>query len=116
MDGASRTRIAALQARISKALREAPDDAAASTFSEYMPGATVALQDELLRAGEAEGIAGIEAILDAFDRLRSTTDSGALRHALSVILTHHATFVRLGLRLPSLEERSPWKTRPGDRR
>jgi hypothetical protein len=47
--------------------------------------------------------------------LRATADLGALRHALTIVLTHHPAMHDLGLRLPSLEARSPWKTWPSRR-
>jgi hypothetical protein len=114
MDPETSERVKTLQARIDEALREPVEQADVRSFSEYMPGASVALQDELLRAGGADPVTNVEAILDAFDRLRVSGDP-ALRHALSVVLTHHPATAELGLRLPSLEERSPWKTWPSRR-
>ena len=115
MDPATRERASELQARINEALRERREEGGARSFSEYMPGASVGLQDELLRAAAPGGVAGIEALLDAFDRLRASADVAALRHALSIVLTHHPAAAELGLRLPSLEERSPWKVWPARR-
>jgi hypothetical protein len=77
------------------------------------------VQDELLKAagdvGIAGGIVSLEAILDAFDRMRGAANAARLRHALSVVLTHHPALTELGLRLPTLDERSPWKTWPSRR-
>jgi hypothetical protein len=115
MDPATRDRVRTAQTRINEALREPIGETGGRSFSDYMPGGSVAVQDELLRAASAGGLAGIEAIFDAFDRLRGSTDPARLRHALSVVLTHHPALAELGLRLPSLEERSPWKTWPSKR-
>jgi hypothetical protein len=114
-DPATAARQTTAQARINEALREPIDEAGRSRFSSYMPGASVPLQDALLASAAGPGLAAVEGILDAFDRLRETVDRGALRHALTVVLTHHPAMRELGLRLPSLEERSPWKTWPGRR-
>lgn len=108
-------RVKAVQTRIDEALREALSEAGSGTFSSYMPGASMALQDAMLASARGGPLAAVEAILDAFDRLRTTADAGALRHALSVVLTHHAETAALGLRLPSLDERSPWNTWPSRR-
>jgi hypothetical protein len=110
-------RILDVQRRIDLALREPIAEAGASRFSSYVPGSSTAVQTTLLEAGARAGdpLDAIEAILDAFERLVRRLDAGRLRHALMVVLTHHPAVAALGLRLPSLEERSPWKTLPGRR-
>ena len=115
MDPATGDRLRRAQTRINEALREPIGETGGRSFSDYMPGGSIAFQDELLRAAGVGGLDGIEAILDAFDRLRGSTDRARLRHALTVVLTHHPALAELGLRLPSLEERSPWKTWPSRR-
>lgn len=114
-DQAADARVKALQARIDRVLHEPLSEAGTSAFSSYMPGASTGLQDALLASTSAGHLAGLEAMLDEFDRLRPMVDAGALRHALSVVLTDHPAVAELGLRLPSLEERSPWKTWPSRR-
>jgi hypothetical protein len=113
MEGASRARVEALQARIDAALHESREESAASAFSNYLPGASTDLQSQLWTAPATGRIEDIEDILDRFDRLRASEDPVRLRYALSVVLTHHPAATATGLRLPSLEERSPWKVRPG---
>jgi hypothetical protein len=115
MDSTTPERVRLLQGRIDRALRQPVEDAEISRFSEYMPGASVALQDQLQGSAGAGGVTDVEAILDRFEQLRASADAGTLRHALSVVLTHHPAVAHLGLRLPSLEERSPWKVWPGRR-
>jgi hypothetical protein len=115
MDPATRGRVRAIQARIDEALREPIGETGARSFSDYLPGGSLAVQDELLRATGAGGLTDIEAMLDAFDRLRASADRARLQHALSVVLAHHPALAELGLRVPSLEERSPWKTWPSRR-
>jgi hypothetical protein len=108
-------RLAAVQARIDDALSEPLGEAGTSRFSSYMPGASVPLQDALLAAAKDHGLDGLEALLDRFEHLRGSNDRGALRHALIVVLTHHPAVHEFDLRLPSLDERSPWKTWPSRR-
>ena len=115
MDRATDERIRSLQARIDRALQQPLEEAGASRFSEYMPGASIAYEDDLRGASDTGGVTEVEAILDRFERLRASADVAALRHALSVVLTHHPAVAELGLRLPSLEERSSWKAWPGKR-
>ena len=62
------------------------------------------------------GSEGIEAALDEFDRLAATEDSVRMQHALMVFLTQHTATAQLGLRIPSLEERSYWKVLPSKRK
>lgn len=115
MDSATRERIQRLQARINRALRQPLEEAGTSGFSEYMPGASIAYEDELRGAPGSGGVTDLEDILERFERLRSSRDPAALRHSLSVVLTHHPAVAELGLRLPSLEERSSWKVWPSKR-
>jgi hypothetical protein len=115
VDPALAARIAALQARINAALHSPAGEAGTSSFSPYMPGASVPLQDSLLGGGQDRGLDALEAILDRFAQLRATSDRGALQHALALVLTHHPAMAAFGLRLPSLDERSPWKTWPSRR-
>jgi hypothetical protein len=115
MDQANEDRIRSLQSRIDRALQQPLEEAGASGFSEYMPGASIAYEDDLRGAAGTGGVPDVEAILDRFERLRASADIAALRHALSVVLTHHPAVAQLGLRLPSLLERSSWKVWPGRR-
>ena len=77
-----------------------------------MPGASTAMQTQLWTEPATGQIEDIERILDRFDQMLASEDDGRLRHALSVVLTHHPTVTALGLRLPPLEQRSPWKVAP----
>ncbi len=108
-------RIRELQERINAALRETPEDLRSSDFSDYKPDHTPALLDELTQAAELGGIAGIEAALDEFERLMKREDPNRMRHALMLFLMHHPDSGELGLRIPSLEERNPWKVLPSKR-
>ena len=115
-DPALSARITSVQDRIYAALHEPVERGAKSRFSSYMPGATVALQDQLLEGTRhAAVIEDIERILDTFARLRLSQDVAALQHALTIVLTHHPALASHGLRMPSLEERSAWKTWPSRR-
>jgi hypothetical protein len=115
MDPATRQRAGRLQSRIDDALREPIEEASASSYSEYLPGGSTELQDALIRAAGPGGLDALERIFDAFDRLRPSADAGRLRHALAVVLSHHPAVAEFGLRLPSLQERSRWKTWPSTR-
>ncbi|MGH9971652.1 MAG: hypothetical protein ACREBG_28185 [Pyrinomonadaceae bacterium] len=108
-------RIQKLQERINSALKETPEERKSSDFSDYKPDHTPALVQELMRASESGGAEGIEAALDAFDRLAQTEDVLRMKHALMLFLMHDPAVARLGLRIPSLEERSPWKVLPSKR-
>jgi hypothetical protein len=108
-------RMQALERRVQKALRESPEMRARSTFSEYAPRGGSAIRERLERAASAGGIEGIESALDEFDRMRLSEDPLALRYALQLFLTQHHDAVTLGLRVPSLTERSPWMTAPSRR-
>jgi hypothetical protein len=88
---------------------------ARSRFSEYLPEAASGLRMRLAAAAEAAGggLGGIAAALDEFDRMSADQDPLALRYALQLFVTHSEDAARLGLRVPSLEERSPWMIAPG---
>lgn len=112
MDDATRLRVASVQARIDDALTEPVEDAGRTRFSSYMPGGSTNLQQALWTKPATGRVEDLEEILDRFDQLKATEDPGRLRYALSVVLTHHPAVEALGLTLPSLERRSPWKTTP----
>jgi hypothetical protein len=105
-------RIRALASRIGRALRETPEMRARSTFSQYAAKKALPLQRRLEMAGGGGEIAGVESALDEFDRMDAGEDPLALRYALQVFLTHDSAAQALGLRVPSLAERSPWLTVP----
>ena len=94
-----------LQRRISEALREYPDEVRTPGYSDYAVGADD-LTAELMQAARDRGVEGA---LDAFERLRASHDGRRLRRALMEFITHDPAAVSLGLRIPSLEERAPWK-------
>lgn len=100
-----------LQRRIDAALKTSPADRARSNFSEYLPERSM-LPQRLMQAATAGGSAGIAAALDECERLAATEDPLRLQRALSIFLTHHPDAARLGLRVPSLAERAPWKVVP----
>lgn len=108
-------RLSALQQRIDDALHEDVARAGTSTFSEYAPAGAAELETVLMRAASGGGIAGLEALLDQAAMLAKLEDAGRLRYALSVVLTHLPIVAELGLRLPSLAERAPWKAAPSNR-
>jgi hypothetical protein len=112
MEPSLRARLDALQSRIDAALRESIEDAARSAFSSYLPGASTEVQSQLWSHPATGQIDDIQHILDRFDELSASEDPGRLRHALSVVLTHHPTMAAFGLQLPPLEQRSPWKVTP----
>jgi hypothetical protein len=103
-----------LQARINAALRERPGEPY-SSFSPYMPDHRRQITRRMTEAALPGGTAGVEAALDVFDELAAVEDLGRLRYALMVFLTHHPAVAELGLRLPSLEERSPSSVLPSRR-
>lgn len=108
-------RIERLQARVNAALREGTDEPY-SSFSPYMPDHRREITRRMTKAALPDGVEGIEAALDVFDELAAVEDIGHLRYALMVFLTHHPAVSELGLRLPSLEERSPSSALPSRRR
>jgi hypothetical protein len=115
MDESTLARARAIQGRIDEALREPADEAGRSSFSSYVPGGSTDLQSTLWTKPATGAIDDLEEILDRYDQLKGTGDPGRLRHALTVVLTHHPTVDALGLKLPSLEQRSPWKIAPSRR-
>jgi hypothetical protein len=105
-------RVQAVQDRIDAALREPAEEASLSRFSSYMPGDSTALQAALWTRPATGRVEDLEEILDLYGQLKTTEDPGRLRYALTVVLVHHPTVDALGLTLPSLDERSSWKTTP----
>lgn len=108
-------RVRRLQERVSAALREMPK-MRAGNFSDYLPGPWTDLAKRLTAAASPGGVEGIEAALDEYDRLSAEEDPLVLRRALMIFLTHHPEATRLGLRVPSLKERGPWKVLPSRRK
>ncbi|HEX7151619.1 MAG TPA: hypothetical protein VF618_09045 [Thermoanaerobaculia bacterium] len=100
-----------LQRRISDALRERADEVRTPGYSDYAVGADD-LTAELMEAARATGVEGA---LETFERLRASHDGRRLRRALMEFVTHDPAAVALGLRIPSLEERAPWKVLPSKR-
>jgi hypothetical protein len=109
-------RIVRLQERIDAALAETPAMRTGSTFSDYDPTRTDRFDALFAHASREGGVAGLERALDAFDDAARTADPLALRRDLMVFLARHQDVARLGLRIPSLGTRSPWKTLPSKRR
>ena len=111
------SRLRRIQDRINDILRDSPQEHVQSRFSPYLEWGRPNLQEQLEQAAAArkEGIDGIEAALEAFDRLYPTEDHSRLRYALMVFLTHNPEVQELGLHIPSLQERSPWKLSPNRR-
>ncbi len=110
------TRVQKIQQRIDSALRESPQDRLQSRFSPYIADSKPDLENQLASAAasssSSEGLDGVEAVLDEFERLATKEDNGRLRHALLIYLTHDSRVAKLGLRVPPLEKRSPWKLAP----
>ena len=115
MDDSILARARTIQARIDEALREPVDEAGRSSFSSYVPGGSTDLQSTLWTKPATGTVNDLEEILDRYDELKIAGDPGRLRHALTVVLTHHPAVDALGLKLPSLEQRSPWKIAPSRR-
>jgi hypothetical protein len=105
-------RLGRLQARIDAALHESASGGKASTFSPYLAEQEPGVAQHLARAAAPGGLDGLEAMMDAYERLVETEDPGRVQHALMLLLTHHPDAARLGLRIPALEQRSPSKVRP----
>jgi hypothetical protein len=112
-------RLQKIQHRIDSALRESPQDRLHSRFSPYIADSKPDLDNQLAYAAassSSEGLDAMEAVLDEFERLATKEDRGRLRYALLVFLTHDSRVAKLGLRVPPLEERSPWKLTPSKKR
>jgi len=109
-------RLQKIQQRIDSVLLESPKDRLESRFSPYIAEMEPDLENQLMSAASSGGMDGIEAALDKFDRLATNEDRGRLRHALLIFLTHNSEVARLGLRIPSLEDRSPWKLAPSNKK
>ena len=102
-----------LQERINAALRTSPDDFLRSTFSEFVDSAGDLITILYERAAAVTGAeAAVGAALDEFARLVAKEDRLRAQHALMQFITHHPDAVKLGLRVPDLEERSLWQVRP----
>ncbi|HEX7317612.1 MAG TPA: hypothetical protein VF297_27165 [Pyrinomonadaceae bacterium] len=113
-------RVRALQRRVDALLREMPADRSASRFSPYMfdegeAEKSAGLAAEVMAAGSAGGMDGLEASVTKFEELTAREDKGRVRYELMRFLSHHPDAARLGLRLPGTEERSAWKVTPSDR-
>lgn len=102
------------QSRIDLALRESVQDRMQSSYSDYLPE-NASLAQKLMLAAARGGLQGIHAALDQFDRLSTSEDRLRLQKALLVFLTHWPEAAKLGLRIPGLEKRSPWKVVPSQR-
>jgi hypothetical protein len=112
-------RVHNIQQRIDSALWETPQDRLQSRFSPYIADSKPDLENQLASAAatsSSEGLDGVEAVLDEFERLAAKEDLGRLRHALLIFLTHDSRVAKLGLNVPTLEERSPWKLAPSRKR
>jgi hypothetical protein len=109
------SRISRLQERINLALRETPEDRRKSNYSDYRPDNIPKLVAELTEAAAQGGAEGIEAALDEFDRLAEREDKIRAQRTLMHFLIRHPAAAELGLRVPSLEERNPWKVLPSKR-
>lgn len=114
-DPETRERRRALQARINAALRESPEDRAATRFTPYrfVEREGVGLSTQLMNAASVGGLEGMEAALDKFDQLAGAgEDMGELRYELMRFLTQNPNARKLDLRIPDIEERSAWKVIP----
>jgi hypothetical protein len=105
-----------LQRRIDALLAESPEERSRSRFSDYLPRRDSLSRRLAQTAATASGAAGIAMALDECERLAAVEDRLAVQRALAIFLTHHPAVARLGLRVPSLAERAPWKTGPSRRR
>ncbi len=106
-------RLQKIQNRVNKALLESPEDFKRSSFSEYLPDDSWKISDGFQAIAAGRDLEGLEAALDEFDRLtESEDDKVRLQHALMVFLASNQAFSLYGLRIPSLRERSEWKTLP----
>jgi hypothetical protein len=104
-----------LQRRIDALLTESPEERSRSGFSDYVPRRDRLSQRLAQTAATASGAAGIAMALDECERLAAAEDRLAVQRALAIFLTHHPAVARLGLRVPSLAERAPWKAGPSRR-
>ncbi len=113
MSSGDRARIERLQQRVEEALRELPHERARSRFSPYIPDRKQ-LSYRLADAAGDGDLEGLERLLDLRDDLAGEEDPVALRHAVMVALTHFpGGLSKLGLRMPSLEQRAAWKVTSG---
>ncbi|MEA2339454.1 MAG: hypothetical protein QOE82_3461 [Thermoanaerobaculia bacterium] len=105
---------ASIQKRVDAALQQYPEERRASRFSEYADGADD-LVDRLNRAASAGGASGMSAALDLFEELRPASDVPRLQHAFMQFLSQHPAAATLGITVPPLEQRAPWKVTPSNR-
>lgn len=97
---------AELQSRIDRLLAEPIEEGPEHRYSPYRTA------DGSILAARFEGAArdgGVRAAVEAAERAMETKNHGAVRHALRIFLTHNAEATRLGLHVPGLGERAPWK-------
>jgi hypothetical protein len=111
VEGAS-SRIQRLQERINQALLESQGERRRGRFSQYIDTSWTQLEEKLFRAASCGGIEGIEKALNEFDLMRPMQDAQRLRYALLSFLANNKEVSKLGLFIPSLEERSPQKVIP----
>jgi hypothetical protein len=109
------TRVQRLQERINAALHENIEAVEKSDFSDYLPRGVSQLTNLFAQAAQPGGIEGAEAALDEFERLAESEDLPRLQHALMLFLANHRAVAGLGLRIPSLAERSPSQILPSKR-
>ena len=110
-----KARIRRLQARINDALRESPDARAATRFTPYrFDDVEPDIAKQLLEAVSRGGLDGMETMMDKLEEIALYEDKGRLRYELMLLLTHYPEAARLGLRIPSIEERSAWKVIPSN--
>jgi hypothetical protein len=115
-DGGKDSRLNSLQERINSALRESGEEHIRSRFSFYAQDVSEPdPANELMRAASAGGFEGVEAALDKFESLIEKKGEGAMRNALMSFLAHNPDIRKLGLRIPSIEERSAWKLASSDK-
>ena len=107
-----------LQERINKSLIETPEDRASSRFSPYIfePKSADLAQQFFQIAASIGGLQGLEAALDKFDKLAEHEDKVFLHYELMRFLTHYPEIAKFGLHIPSLEQRSAWKTIPSKKK
>lgn len=112
MDKSLPEKLRKIQNRVNEALKQSPQDLMQSDFSEYLPDNSRKIRDNFQAVAEGKGIGGIEAVLDEYDLLCKVEDKVRLQYSLMVFLANNPLFSDYGLSLPSLQERSSWKTLP----
>lgn len=96
-----------LQQRIDAALRETPEQFAATVTTDYEDPVADLTRRFYHRAMSLDDAAAVEAALEEFESMQESEGRRA-RRALAQFVTHHPAPARLGLRVPDLEARSPW--------